>query len=483
MKNCKVKPPLNVRESFFGGRTSAIKLYHEINNDLNEKIHYFDVISLYPYVVKTKSFPVGHPVIIKNPDSLDINAYNGFIFLKILPPKNLFFPVLPVRLNNKLVFPLCYECARIQNNKNCKHDENIRSIVGTYTTMEVKVAVEKNYKILEIYEIYNFLQFLPASETNEGIFTKFINDFIKVKIQASGWPKENMNEIEKKEYIDEYSKNEGIDLNINEIQNNPGLRSIGKLIVNSFWGKFGQNPNLTKTEYISEPQKFFKLLSDPTVIVNDAILISDEMIQVEYEKECLFVDNTKHSSQFIASFTSSYARLELYKILEKLNERVLYMDTDSVIFTAKTGDYIPPIGKFIGQLSNELVSEGEGDAYITRFVSCGSKNYAYEVFKPHSNSKEIFIKVKGISLNFSAKNIVKFETMKNLIDEYVQSIEEPDFNQTVYEVPQQVFKINPFLDITSEKIFKKYRFFYDKRRIILFTYETLPFGYNNLNDT
>ena len=143
LKNCRIKPPLDVRDSFFGGRTSAIKLYHEINEELNEKIHYFDVISLYPYVVKTKKYPVGHPVIIKNPENLDINPYNGFIFLKILPPKNLFFPVLPVRLNNKLVFPLCYECAKIQNNKISKHDENIRSIVGTYTTMEVKKAVEK----------------------------------------------------------------------------------------------------------------------------------------------------------------------------------------------------------------------------------------------------------------------------------------------------------------------------------------------------
>ena len=75
------------------------------------------------------------------------------------------------------------------------------------------------------------------------------------------------------------------------------------------------------------------------------------------------------------------------------------------------------------------------------------------------------------------RNIVKFETMKELIDEYVSSIEENDFNQTIHEVPQQVFKINPFLDIKSEKILKKYRFFYDKRRIIPFTYETVPFGY------
>ena len=135
LKNSKIKPPLNVRDSFFGGRCSAIKLYHELNEELNEKIHYFDVTSLYPFVVKTKKYPVGHPVVIKNPEISRINDYNGFVFLKILPPKNLYLPVLPVRFKNKLIFPLCYECAKIQNNKICKHDDNSRSIVGTYTTM------------------------------------------------------------------------------------------------------------------------------------------------------------------------------------------------------------------------------------------------------------------------------------------------------------------------------------------------------------
>jgi G:T-mismatch repair DNA endonuclease (very short patch repair protein) len=56
------KDRLKVRDSFFGGRTSAIKLHHTCAHD--EEIHYVDFTSLYPFVNKTKRYPVGHPEII-----------------------------------------------------------------------------------------------------------------------------------------------------------------------------------------------------------------------------------------------------------------------------------------------------------------------------------------------------------------------------------------------------------------------------------
>lgn len=43
---------LNPRDSFFGGRTNASKLYYKISDD--EKIKYADFTSLYPFVQKTK---------------------------------------------------------------------------------------------------------------------------------------------------------------------------------------------------------------------------------------------------------------------------------------------------------------------------------------------------------------------------------------------------------------------------------------------
>jgi hypothetical protein len=50
--------------------------------------------------------------------------------------------------------------------------------------------------------------------------------------------------VDKWRYIRDYHEKEGILLDYNNIKNNPGLRALAKLILNSFWGKFGQRSKL-----------------------------------------------------------------------------------------------------------------------------------------------------------------------------------------------------------------------------------------------
>ncbi|KYN09169.1 hypothetical protein ALC57_18724 [Trachymyrmex cornetzi] len=47
-----------------------------------------------------------------------------------------------------------------------------------------------------------------------------------------------------------YQETEGIVLDKNNIARNPGIRSVAKLCLNSFWGKFGQRSNLPNTEIV-----------------------------------------------------------------------------------------------------------------------------------------------------------------------------------------------------------------------------------------
>ena len=54
-----IQDPLNPRDALYGGRTNATRLYCEEGD-----IRYVDVCSLYPYVLKYKPFPIGHPQII-----------------------------------------------------------------------------------------------------------------------------------------------------------------------------------------------------------------------------------------------------------------------------------------------------------------------------------------------------------------------------------------------------------------------------------
>ena len=68
---------------------------------------------------------------------------------------------------------------------------------------------------------------------------------MKIKQEASGWPPECDTDEKKRNYLKEYKEHEGIKLDYQRIEKNPGLHSLAKLMLNSFWGKFGQHPNQT----------------------------------------------------------------------------------------------------------------------------------------------------------------------------------------------------------------------------------------------
>lgn len=46
-----------------------------------------------------------------------------------------------------------------------------------------------------------------------------------------------------------------------KIKKNPGLRSLAKLMLNSFWGKFGQRDNMPQVELVKDTERYFRLLN------------------------------------------------------------------------------------------------------------------------------------------------------------------------------------------------------------------------------
>ena len=105
--------PLDPKDALFGGRTSPACLIYSAKE--NEKIMYLDFTSLYPSMQKKNIFPVGHLQIYVGNDEcrkIDLKNVMGFVKCTVLPPRNLLFPVLPVRIEGKLIFPLCFACAK-----------------------------------------------------------------------------------------------------------------------------------------------------------------------------------------------------------------------------------------------------------------------------------------------------------------------------------------------------------------------------------
>lgn len=252
---------MNPREAFYGGRTGVTKLYHKIEKE--EKIKYIDFTSLYPYINKYCTYPIGHPEVITQ-NFKPIQQYFGLVLCTVLPPHNLFHPVLPVRSNKKLIFGLCRTCIEFRT-QTCNHSEEERSITGTWTTVEVVKALELGYELLALHEVYHF----PSK--SDVLFKKYIDMFLKIKQEASGWPVNCNTEEEKNSYIDNYYLKEGVKLNPRNIEKNPGRRAVAKLMLNSFWGKFGQNDHKTQTVMISSLADFNGYLVDKTKDVSIVI--------------------------------------------------------------------------------------------------------------------------------------------------------------------------------------------------------------------
>ena len=95
---------------------------------------------------------------------------------------------------------------------------------------------------------------------------------------------------------------------------------------------------MTKVELMKDPQVFFDYLTSDEINVLGARFVSDEMMEIHYENSENFIAPNAKTNVVIAFFTAAYAWLKLYDVLDMLQERVLYYDTDSVISVSKRDD-------------------------------------------------------------------------------------------------------------------------------------------------
>ena len=70
---------------------------------------------------------------------------------------------------------------------------------------------------------------------------------MRMKLEASNFT------VSESEYREKARK---LGIELGELKQNPGLRFIAKLCLNSLWGKFGQNPKLTHHKYIDNELDF-----------------------------------------------------------------------------------------------------------------------------------------------------------------------------------------------------------------------------------
>ena len=245
-----------------------------------------------------------------------------------------------------------------------------------------------------------------------------------------------------------------------------GLRfnsGTGDLTFLFFIGKFAQRSNLAKTEMVHEPSRFFELLYSAEFEVCDARMVNENMIEVQYRNTEEFAEQNNKVNVVIAAFTTAYARLKLYDLLDLLQERVLYYDTDSVIYVHKPGKPDPPLGNYLGDLTDELNVDD-----ITSFVSGGPKNYAYRTKKGKTDTK-----VRGITLDYATTVKINHDVVRALVHLHTNCDTEA---KVTIDMPFKITRDKKEKNIVTKKMKKDYRIVYNKR-VITENYETLPYGY------
>ena len=401
-KALEIVEPLNPRNAFYGGRTNATKLRNNFKE--NECGRYVDFCSLYPTVQYYQKYPIGHPTKIFNPEKYDKSWY-GLIKCKVVPPRRLYHPVLPQRIKvdnyEKLIFTLCKTCTETRNQNKCNHTDAKRSFIGTWTTDEISKAIDKGYKVLRTYEVWHF------DKSTDDLFKCYIRRFMKIKLESSKY------DFKTKEEVSNFKLkiNKSLDIDIEKFEFNAGLRSISKLCLNSLWGKFGQRSNMSQTKYVTEVSEFYEILLNDKLDNINFQFINDDMVQMTYNFKDKLVDNSKNTNVYIACFTTSHARLMLYNKLDYLNEKVLYFDTDSIIY-ADDGTKNIETGDMLGDMTDELSGEG-----ITNFVSTGPKSYSFKYGDDDEKSA-----IKGFTLNHENSSILNHNSMSKIVRKQIREL-------------------------------------------------------------
>jgi len=158
------------------------------------------------------------------------------------------------------------------------------------------------------------------------------------------------------------------------------------------------------------------------------------------------------------------------RVININTDRLLYFDTDSIIFVKKDFDPEIETGDYLGQLTDEIKDAYGSEAKCKKFVSLGPKNYGYEV--EICEQLKAIVKTKGIRTDGKTVDIINKASMLEMVMQYISGV---PIEKLVEQWKIISHKHQHFVKSLDFK--KLYRVVSEKRKII--GNDTLPFGYCN----
>jgi hypothetical protein len=397
-------------DCFYGGRTEVFKLYCNSDQFPGQKIHYYDVTSLYPSVYAHRMLPVGNPRYLIgydiNKDRLcptHPNRYFGYVRVHVTPRNTDRIGLLPQRdvKTQRLTFP-------------------VHPMEGCWFTEELYLAMENGYIVDEVYEIY----FWESNQLSDQHLRGYVGYFLKMKQEAEGWKKlgascENPTVEEQNEIADRlYVQNGNLArIRPEKVKFDPVMRALAKLFLNSLWGKWAQKAAKECQTTIYGTQQFFQLWNDLTVEKESCLFrdISPGVYKVSYKKKDPFINPVPHGNVWLAAAVTAWARITLHKQMLRIGpERLVYCDTDSIIFLwPEDGEKLSGVG--LGHWTDEYPNHD-----IKQVYALAPKLYALIVADKNdpNNRKESF-RAKGVQMTLVNQMKMSFQNILPLIQKTV----------------------------------------------------------------
>ena len=228
---------------------------------------------------------------------------------------------------------------------------------------------------------------------------------------------------------------------------------------------------------IDNYEELLKICYDPNIEVEEIYPGSQNIVLVSMKKTTTNPPPLPNCSLPIGIFTTSYARTRMLQYLTKLGinsdpARVLYMDTDSIIYVRKVPGYGLPTGDFTGELKNEITSQYGAHAKATLFLANGPKSYLIKIVLPNGGIKFIQ-RLKGMAATWRV-------TSQLDPDKIIQDfMEQHDSSEFLVDVGRVMRKNRMTGYIENIEMSKKFRYVLNKRWTDTVSWVTYPYGYKS----
>jgi hypothetical protein len=137
------------------------------------------------------------------------------------------------------------------------------------------------------------------------------------------------------------------------------------------------------------------------------LFASDKVVWIAWR--CADADSVPklpHTNDVIGSFVTAGARIHLYGYLDRLVDRALYFDTDSVIYVQpKDQPLLVETGDRLGAMTSELANNEQ----IIQWACTVRKNYEFKSIDSITGARISTCKIRSLTLNFSTTQVLNFE--------------------------------------------------------------------------